>query len=194
MKSVKNNFQVAFVIFTTVLLIATSVFTLIQPKYTWNKLVSEADYIVTVTREMLRCEEKDGCYVMCGYSGKEPYTKNGKTYTEVYITLCKCSQFLGDKITIVTDNNYLTEKTAYYTLFLKCIDIEKEIYIVVGGNSGIIKWERRSLSKEIPCHPLDLNLNTNDITDNFLKYAYEDFTHYCPQNELTYMECSFYGE
>ena len=44
-------------------LIFLSVYTFSEEKYTWNKLVSEADYVVNVSRNIMRCEETDRYYV-----------------------------------------------------------------------------------------------------------------------------------
>ena len=124
--------------------------------------------------------------VMSSYKGKQAYTQNGKVYTEVYIPLCSCDDFLGDKITIVTDNKYITDSKAYYTLFLKCIDKEKGIYEPINGRTGIIKWKQSKISNTVHCHPLDPGLYNKDIAECFQKYAYEDTNHYCSQNELQY--------
>lgn len=182
----KKAVQIIFVVLIAIVFITTSVFIFCNETYTWEKLVSESDYVVTVTRETLRCEEKNGLYVMSSYKGKQAYTQNGKVYTEVYIPLCSCDDFLGDKITIVTDNKYITDSKAYYTLFLKCIDKEKGIYEPINGRTGIIKWKQSKISNTVHCHPLDPGLYNKDIAECFQKYAYEDTNHYCSQNELQY--------
>ena len=186
MAKTKKAAQIILAMLIAILFIAVSVIIFCNETYTWEKLISESDYVVTVTRETLRCEEKNGLYVMSSYKGKEPYTQNGKVYTEVYIPLCSCDDFLGEKITIVTDNKYITDSKAYYTLFLKCIDKEKGIYESINGRTGIIKWKQSKISNTVHCHPLDPKLYNKDIAECFQKYAYEDTNHYCSQNELQY--------
>ena len=109
MNTTRKFFQIILLLFIIVSLIILSVYTFGEEKYTWNKLVSEAHYVVTVSRNIMRCEEADGYYAMCHYVGKEPYSKNHQTYTEVYI-VCACHEKLGEKIInsidlLYSDNN-----------------------------------------------------------------------------------------
>lgn len=183
MNRARKIFQIIFIIIITISLIAISIFTLSEKKYSWNELVEEADCILTVSREIIKCETRNGYYAMCAYRGEEPYKKDGKTYTEVYIA-CQCGNIFGEKITIVCDNNYLSDKEAFYTLFLKCIDKEKGLYTPVNGNTGIIQWETGYYSSKITPRPLDHKLNSKEFTLNLEKYIYNDWEYFCKQNTL----------
>lgn len=181
MNTTRKFFQIIFILLVVFFLFFLSVYTLSEEKYTWNKLVREADYVVNVSRNIMRCEETDRYYAMCHYVGKEPYSENRKTHTEVYI-VCDCHEKLGEKITIVTDNNYFTDNGAYYTLFLKCINKEKGLYTPVNGNTGILKWEYSKILKSMTCNPLDPQLRRDNLQGNFRKYICDDYTFFCSQN------------
>lgn len=182
MNTTRKFFQIILLLFIIVSLIILSVYTFGEEKYTWNKLVSEADYIVTVSRNIMRCEEADGYYAMCHYVGKEPYSKNHQTYTEVYI-VCACHEKLGEKITIITNNNYFTDNGANYTVFLNCLDKEKGLYTPVNRNTGILKWEYSKILKSMICYPLDSQLRRDNLQGNFRKYICDDYTFFCTPND-----------
>lgn len=164
----KRIFLITAVMVFAVLCISF-VLNLTKEAYTLDWLTEKSDYAVIAQRNTLKCEDTGKAYVMNAYEGREPYKKDGKVYTEMYIC-CPCENFLGEKITVVTDGYYFKEDDFCF-LFLNCIDDKNGLYTPVNDKTGIIKGKNGKL------RPMDRALK-EDVKNNFSEIGefYDWFT------------------
>ena len=152
----------SILLFSAVFLFAIScillIFNLTNETYTLNWLVENSDYAVVAQRNILKCEDIGKSHAIKSYKGEKPYKQNGKVYTEMYIC-CHCENFLGEKITIVTEGYYFSEND-YSFIFLKCIDETNRVYAPVNDRTGVIKIRAGKL------RPMDISLKS-DVKSKF---------------------------
>ena len=150
---------------------------------TIDSLIKNSDNLVVASRRTMKCKDRGKYTAICDYRGKEPYKKDEKVYTEMYLC-CQCEKVLGEKITVVT-NGYYFKEDDYCFLFLKCIDEKNQIFAPIDDKTGIIKCYNGKL------YPMKLSLK-DDLDNEFsdINELFDFFISECKQKPHTEKEVS----